>query len=97
MKHPTFPRRKKPVRRSVLVAAHQLRHGPRQDSYGDPTETWAEVAQVWSTLAGVEITGERAALMMTALKVVRANRRHDFDDLADGAAYLDIANDFRKP
>lgn len=95
MRHPTF--RRKPRKRSVLVAAHGLRHGPRQDSYGDPTDTWAEVAQVWSVLTGVEITPERAVLLMAALKLVRANRRHDFDDLADLAAYADIANDFRDP
>ena len=81
--------------RDVLVAAYHLRHGPRQDSYGHPSETWAEVAKVWSVLAGVDITPERAVLMMTALKVVRANRRHDFDDLADAASYLSICQELR--
>ena len=87
-------RRRKP-KQDVLAAAHRLRHGPRQQSYGNPADTWQEVAAVWTVLAGVEITPERAVLMMAALKVVRANRRHDFDDLADGASYLAIAHELR--
>ena len=87
--------RRRRNRQDVLVAAYNLRHGPRQESYGHPSETWAEVSKVWSVLAGVEITPERAVLMMTALKVVRANRRHDFDDLADAASYLSICQELR--
>lgn len=96
MKHPTFPRRK-PRPKSVLVAAHALLNGPRQKSYGDPEAKWAEVAKVWSVIFGVEITAEQASLAMAAMKIVRASRRHDFDDLADAAAYCEIAHRIRQP
>jgi hypothetical protein len=62
--------------------------------YGGIEESWSRIAQVWSGIAGFEITASTAALMMIGLKSVRATYAPDYADNSDDVeGYLDI---FRK-
>ena len=66
----------------------------RVQVYGDPVETFARIAQVWSGIIGHEIQPWEVPLMMAGMKMVRADVMPDYSDNSDDiAGYLDI---FRK-
>lgn len=66
----------------------------RGSVYGDPRETFPRVAQVWSGIAGTDITAEQVALMLIGHKLVRAAQTPNYSDNSDDVeGYLDI---FRK-
>lgn len=62
--------------------------------YGDPTETFARIAQVWSGITGLTINATDVPLMMAGMKLVRAQVTPDYSDNSDDVeGYIDI---FRK-
>lgn len=66
----------------------------RVQVYGDPTVTFARIAQMWSGLIGHEILPYQVPLMMVAIKMVRADVMPDYSDNSDDIdGYMDI---FRK-
>lgn len=76
----------------ILIEAWDLLEHDRADDYGDPVIQHQRIARVWSAILDYDITAEQVALLMAAMKIVRASGRHQRDDLADGAAYLEIAD-----
>lgn len=80
---------------NILDEANMLIHGDRREQYGDASEEFTRVANIWSALLGVEISNEQVALCMTALKLVRATVRENPEDLVDGAGYLGLAGQCR--
>lgn len=89
-------RRRRDVR-TPLPTAYHLLHVARQDDYGDPTANWEAIAAAWSLVLrdklNADLTAREAALCMAAMKILRATKRDHLDDLADGAAYLEIAHE----
>lgn len=75
----------------ILIEAWDLLEHDRQDDYGDPVIQHERIAQVWSAILDRPVSAEQVALCLAGMKVVRAAGRHERDDLADGAAYLEIA------
>lgn len=66
----------------------------RVQVYGNPIETFARIAQVWSGIIGHEIQPVEVPLMMAGMKMVRAQVMPDYSDNSDDIdGYLDI---FRK-
>lgn len=64
----------------------------RGQIYGDAVTQYGQVAQMWSGLIDHEITAHQAALMMVALKLVRASTSPAHkDNLDDAAGYVRIA------
>lgn len=62
--------------------------------YGNPVETFARIAQMWSGLIGHEIQPYQVPLMMAAMKMVRTDVMPDYADNSDDIdGYMDI---FRK-
>lgn len=84
-------RRKPRSLRTPLTAAYHLLHVDRQADYGNPADQWERIAKAWSLVLRHPVTAKEAALMMATMKVLRATDRDDLDDLADGAAYMEIA------
>lgn len=84
----------------VLLDAHTVINGERQDVYGAPEDSFKLIAQYWSTYLGSKghalidgrdiINADDVALMMTLLKVAREANQHKRDNIVDAAGYLGI-------
>lgn len=55
----------------------------RVQVYGNPVETFARIAQVWSGIIGHEIQPCEVPLMMAGMKMVRAQVMPDYSDNSD--------------
>lgn len=59
--------------------------------YGDPTESFARVAEVWSGILGVSIQAWQVPLCLAGLKLVRTAYAPDYsDNSSDVGGYVDI-------
>lgn len=59
--------------------------------YGEPTETFPRIAQVWSGIKGVEFSAYEVPLMLMGLKLVRTQVTPDYSDNSDDVeGFLDI-------
>ena len=75
-------------RSSILEAAHSAVMVDRVQTHGQPEDSFSGIAQMWSILLGCNVTNEQVALMLVALKTVRAwgNPAH-VDNWVDIAGY----------
>lgn len=83
--------------RSLGERARDLINGDRQDHYGAPADNLRAIGWTWGAMLGLDkpIPSWRVALMMSALKTVRAAHQPTDDSLVDGAGYLELARDLR--
>jgi hypothetical protein len=58
----------------ILNTAAQLIDNDRAQQYGDAKSEFARVAVIWSELVGTPVAVQDVALLMIALKLVRATR-----------------------
>lgn len=63
-----------------LKAAHDIVHGDREKTYGDPGKNLRLIAQYWSTHTGITITETDVCIMMQLLKIARLNSNPEHDD-----------------
>lgn len=75
--------------KSVLLEAHGLVHGDRNDSYGHPLDDFTRTAQMWSVILGVEVEPQQVGLCMIALKISRECHQPKRDNLVDIAGYAE--------
>ena len=63
----------------------------KSSHYGPPEESMRRIGLIWSGILGVDVSAEKAALMMLGLKAARlsVDPRH-FDSLVDSAGYVRI-------
>lgn len=63
----------------------------RVQVYGNPTDTFVRIAQVWSGILGHEVLPVEVPLLMAGMKMVRAQIMPDYSDNSDDiAGYMDI-------
>jgi hypothetical protein len=63
----------------------------RRKVYGDPEETMARVAKIWSGILGADVTPEQVPLCLMGYKLLRASVCPDYSDNSDDVeGYLDI-------
>lgn len=63
----------------------------RVQVYGDPVETFARIAQVWSGILGHEVNATDVPLCLIGMKIVRTTQAPDYSDNSDDIeGYLDI-------
>lgn len=81
----------------VLLDAHTIINGERQNVYGAPEDSFALIASYWNTylrskglLNAVRLDADDVALMMTLLKIAREANQHKRDNIVDAAGYLGI-------
>lgn len=77
---------------SVLTEAASLISGERRDSYGTVEESFARVARTWSDILKCDVTPQKVALCMIALKLHReanSSKRDNRVDICGYAALLD--------
>ena len=83
----------------VLDALEKIQEG-RQDSYGNPEDSFTLIADLWSSyLNSIErndLTRGDVARLMILLKVARTIGNHDkLDNYVDIAGYASIAGDLQ--
>ena len=76
------------TRQEILKAAEDCVCRDRQATHGAPENSFGKIASVWSALLGITIRDDQVAIMLNALKGVRAwdNPGHD-DNWVDMAGY----------
>jgi len=67
-------------RRAILDTATTIITKDRATTHGDAESSFEALAKIWSVLLGVEVKTYQVALMMAALKMVRANGNPSYDD-----------------
>lgn len=68
--------------------------GDRQKKHGDKIRNHCNIASMWSSYLGKEITARDVALMMALLKIARTKTgSHNDDDYVDGIGYMAIAGE----
>jgi hypothetical protein len=82
----------KKINESIFEEAQRIIYGPRNESYGPPSEDFAKTGIMWwAILKDLGITApippERVALMMVALKISREVYKHKRDNLTDMCGY----------
>lgn len=76
----------------VLDEAKTLICGARREEYGGVSESFEDIAKMWSALFGIDIEAKQVALAMILLKVCREKRNHKHDNLVDIAGYAGLAD-----
>ena len=91
------PMKTESVGADILLEAHLLVTGARQDSYGNVTEDYSKVIAIFEGLTGVKLSIADALLFMVSVKLARLrtnldkNRLHH-DSLLDTLGYLGLLN-----
>lgn len=94
-------------RGSVLLDAHTVINGERQDVYGSPEDSFALIAKYWNVYLKSRPrdraypTGHKdapleksdVAMMMTLFKIAREANQHKADNICDACGYLGIYAD----
>lgn len=77
------------TREELLDAAKLIVTGDREDDYGTPENSFAEIAVLWNTYLETYISSEDVAVMMMLLKVARLkhSRHRSVDSWVDIAGY----------
>jgi len=95
-------------RGDALLDAHKIINGERQDSYGNPENSFSVIARYWSVFLrqkhGVicDFESEDVAIMMALMKIARmGNGAGTKDSAVDCCGYIALAEDMlskkRKP
>jgi len=75
--------------KSPCLEAHEIVHGPRQESYGHPRENFDRIRIGWSIITGVAISRRQFAHMMSWLKISRDLNREMDDNPRDICGYYE--------
>lgn len=78
---------------SVLLEAHHIVTGARQQDYGPPARGHARTAQMWSDYLGVVITPRQVCMLNILQKISRDAHRPKRDNLVDIAGWAENARD----
>lgn len=75
----------------ILSEAAELINGERAQAYGEPEQSFENIAAHWSTYLGIEITPVDVGMMMILLKVSRNGRdRYKRDNVVDICGYAGL-------
>lgn len=92
-------KKQKPTKGSeVLLEAHKLVNGPRQNVYGHPADDYSKVSRIFRAFTGIELEIEEAILFMVAVKMARLQTNIQngegihHDSLVDAIGYLACLN-----
>ena len=82
------------TRETVLTTAEQLINGDRAKDYGDASENFQRIANLWKPILGTEVTATEVALCLTQLKVARliTSPAHK-DSWVDAAGYIALGGE----
>jgi hypothetical protein len=77
----------------ILLEAHTLVTGQRQNEYAHPTEDYTKVCDIFHALTGITLTVEQALLFMVSVKMARLRTNIERgilhrDSVVDATGYL---------
>lgn len=75
----------------LLAQAQDIITGQRRDDYGPVSESFNQIAAIWTAILGHPVTAHDVALCMIGLKVARATNGYHFDSFLDIAGYAGCA------
>ena len=75
-------------RTEILQQAEALVNGNRQSDYGDPSESFQAISEMWSAYLGTPVTSRDTCNMMALLKIARLRNGAHEDSSVDGCGYL---------
>lgn len=83
----------RPMRRSLLQEAEELINGARADDYGDATDSFAHIANLWGAYLGQPVRPADVAVCMVLLKISRLKHSgySHHDSFVDAAGYIALA------
>ena len=90
-------KRSQPKRgRAICEDALKTINGARQDKYGNPEDTFALIANLWSAYLEVEVKAENVADMMCLLKIAREKGgKGKRDNMVDLIGYAALGAEMR--
>lgn len=74
------------IRTEILKKAESVVNGDRDQTYGQPEDNFAVIADLWSAYKGVKFTRVDVSMMMSLLKIARIRSNPDKPD-----SYVDLA------
>jgi len=75
---------------SILTKADALVNGPRQSSYGTPSENFLRISKLWEVVLDHPVTPKQAAMCMMMVKAAREIHSPKEDNRIDGAGYWGV-------
>jgi hypothetical protein len=72
---------------NILEEAAELINGQRAQTYGDVTENFERIAQLWSSFRGQYFSKHDVAVFMILVKVARQHDLYHRDSMVDIAGY----------
>lgn len=82
--------------RAICEEALKTINGARQDQYGNPEDTFARIANLWSAYLEVEVKAENVADMMCLLKIAREKGgKGKRDNMVDLIGYAALGAEMR--
>ncbi|WP_078323634.1 DUF6378 domain-containing protein [Mycobacteroides salmoniphilum] len=75
---------------TILQEAERLINGDRQDTYGPPSDSFREIADLWATYLDTEVTAHDVANLMILMKVSRSKRGFHRDSYVDIGGYAGL-------
>ncbi|WP_200962214.1 DUF6378 domain-containing protein [Mycobacterium sp. Root265] len=81
---------------NVLQEAEKLIFGDREETYGDPSESFARIANLWTAYIGKLIEPQDVANLMILLKVSRTKGTFHRDSFVDIGGYAGLAERLHK-
>ena len=78
-----------PESETILEEAGRLVYGPRQVSYGPPSEDFTRTGRMWGAILGLDhdVSPKEVGLCLAAVKISREVNAHKRDNLTDLAGY----------
>ena len=85
------------MRGQVLSDASRVINGERQDTYGNPEDSFVRIASLWNWWlsqkgSGIVVSRD-VAMMMALMKIAREANGHKADNIVDACGYLALYND----
>lgn len=75
------------TREDILKEAATIVNGTREQTYGQPEDNFATIAQMWEAYLGIPINAMDVSMMMVLLKVARVSGRPDLTTIDN---FIDI-------
>jgi hypothetical protein len=82
-----------PERAEILTDAATVITAERQNQYGEPEDSLAAIGAYWGVYCGRDFTPKDVAIMMTLLKIARAENGYHRDNYVDAAGYIGLAGE----
>lgn len=77
---------------SILLKAHKIVNGDRNEQYGDPLEAFSAYSNIALEVFGIEVSPVTIAKIMIAVKLGRLKYKWKEDSAIDVCGYMEILN-----